>query len=262
MEDTMNEPTKIKHRFTGAVLYSATVEGTTPSTRFGRTVRLAVKSGANLSGADLSDANLSDADLSGADLSAADLSGADLSGADLSGANLSDANLSGANLIGAYLRDANLSDANLSGADLRGTYLRGTYLRGANLSDANLSGAYLRGANLSDANLSGADFGETVPTIPGIHGAVYAAASQPKALDMGAWHTCGTTHCRAGWVTTLAGDAGAALEAKIGPAAAAAAIYLASDPERFKAERLPNFYARNEAALADMKRCSEEEAAR
>jgi uncharacterized protein YjbI with pentapeptide repeats len=159
-----------------------------------------------------------------------------------SDANLSGANLSDANLSGAYLSGANLRDANLSGA----------YLSGANLRDANLSGAYLSGANLSDANLSG------VPKIENIHQAVYAAASQPNALNMGNVHTCETTHCRAGWVVTLAGEAGAAMEYCLGWSAAAALIYLKSDP---KMEKIPDFYASNEDALADMKRLAGLEAA-
>ena len=125
--------------------------------------------------------------------------------------------------------------------------LRGANLSGADLSGANLSGAYLSGADLSGANLSGA------PVIDDIHAKVYAAASQPGALDMGSWH-CGTSHCRAGWVVTLAGQPGLDLEAKIGTPAAAMAIYMASDPERWKNERLPDFYCDNATALADMAR--------
>ena len=176
-------------------------------------------------------------------------------GADLSSANLSDAYLRGADLRGADLSDAYLSGADLSGADLRGADLSGAYLRGAYLRGAYLSDAYLSGADLSGADLSGA------PVIENIHQKVYAAASQPDALDMGVWHnSCGTAHCRAGWVVTLAGEAGKELESKIGTAGAALAIYLKSDPERFKTERIPNFYCGNDAALADMKRMAEEEA--
>jgi hypothetical protein len=227
---------EIKHRWTGAVLFTATVAGATASIRLGAAVRLALKS---------------EADLRGANLRGANLRGADLRGADLRGAYLRGADLRGAYLRGAYLREANLREANLSGADLREANLSG-----ANLREADLRGADLSEANLREANLSGAEFGDA-PVIPNIHAAVYAAASQPKALDMRAWHTCETTHCRAGWVVALAGDEGSALEAKIGTPAAAAAIYIASDPERFKTERLPDFYASNETALADMKRMAE-----
>jgi hypothetical protein len=95
---------KIKHRFSGEVLFSMETES------IKLCVEAAVKSRANLSWANLSWANLSGANLSWANLSWADLSWADLSRADLSGANLSGANLSG----------ADLSRADLSGADLSG----------------------------------------------------------------------------------------------------------------------------------------------
>jgi hypothetical protein len=135
--------------------------------KLGLAIRLAFKSGADLSGANLSGANLSRADLSRADLSGANLSGANLSGAnlsradlygaDLSGANLSGANLSRADLYGADLSGANLSGANLSRADLYGADLSGANLSGANLSRADLSRADLYGADLSGADLSGAN---------------------------------------------------------------------------------------------------------
>lgn len=97
-----------------------------------------------------------------------------------------------------------------------------------------------------------------VPVIPDINQAVFAAVSQPGALDMSRWHTCGTTHCRAGWVVHLAGEAGYALERYHDTALAAQLIYAASgtpiSPVRFFADG-------NDAALADMKRLAEEEAA-
>ena len=69
---------------------------------------------------------------------------------------------------------------------------------------------------------------------------------------MSTWHTCERTHCRAGWVTRLAGDAGAALEKYHGPLLAAQLIYRDSgapiNPGRF--------FDDNEAALADMKRAA------
>ena len=260
------EKYEVRNRFTNAGQFTASIEcapDASVSVKLGLAVMWARKSDANLSGADLSDANLSDANLSGANLSGADLSGAYLRGADLSGAYLR-----GANLSGAYLRGADLSDAYLSGAYLRGAYLRGADLSGANLSGANLRGANLSGADLSDANLSGADLrgadlsgadlsdanlSDCPVKIPDIHKAVYEAASQPDALNMGMWH-CGTAHCRAGWVVTLAGEGGRALEYAMGTPAAAALIYIASDP---KLEKVPNFYDTDANALADMKRLAE-----
>lgn len=86
-----------------------------------------------------------------------------------------------------------------------------------------------------------------IPTIEKIDQAVYAAASQPEALDMSSWH-CGTTHCRAGWVVTLAGEPGKALEDRFNTELAAMLIYRESgspiNPGRF--------YDSNDAALADM----------
>ena len=165
---------------------------------------------------------------------------------------------SGAVLRDADLRDADLSGANLSGANLRGAVLRDAVLSGAVLSGANLRGAVLSGAVLSDANLSGADW---VPKIENIHSKVFAAASIEGALNMGSWHKngfCGTTHCRAGWVTHLAGEGGKVLDGAYGTASAAALIYIASDP---KLERVPDFFCDNETALADMKRLAEMEEA-
>ncbi|MFD2207187.1 hypothetical protein [Kiloniella antarctica] len=76
------------------------------------------------------------------------------------------------------------------------------------------------------------------------------------------WHTCETTHCRAGWVVTLAGKEGKKLEDKIGTPAAALAIYAASDPEYFTRDGIPDFYTDDETALADMKRLSDIEGAK
>ena len=136
--------------------------------------------------------------------------------------------------------------------DMNLWFKMGLAVKRARKNGADLSGAVLRGADLSGAVLSDAPF-----KIPNIHTAIYEAASQPGALDMGTWH-CGTAHCRAGWAVTLAGDAGKALELAMGTAAAASMIYLASDP---KIEKFPNFYCGNDAALEDMKRLAEAEQA-
>jgi len=140
-----------------------------------------------------------------------------------------------------------------SGANLSGANLRGADLSGANLRGADLSGANLRGANLRDADLRG------VPSIENIHQKVYAAASAPNALDMSDWHTCDTTHCRAGWVVTLAGQDAKALEEKIGTGPAATLIYLKSDPN---IGNIPDFHCSYDAAMEDMKRLADLEASR
>ena len=82
--------------------------------------------------------------------------------------------------------------------------------------------------------------------------------SQPQALEMSTWHTCGMTHCRGGWVVSIAGEEGKALEEKFNTELAAMLIYRESgspiNPARF--------YDGNEAAMADMKRLAELEAAK
>jgi hypothetical protein len=160
----------------------------------------------------------------------------------------------------ANLRDADLRDADLSGADLRGADLRGADLSNSNLRDADLRDADLRGADLINADLSGADLRgpPSCLKIENIHQKIYQAASKEGALDMRARHkdgnACGTTHCRAGWVVHLAGDAGQVLEYAYGTQAAAAIIYMLSDP---KLEKMPNFYCDDKTALEDMKRLAE-----
>ncbi len=72
---------------------------------------------------------------------------------------------------------------------------------------------------------------------------------------MATWHTCNTTHCRAGWVVTLAGEAGKKLERFYNTPLAAMLIYDASAPG-FKINP-GRFYDSNDDALADMKRLAE-----
>jgi len=70
---------------------------------------------------------------------------------------------------------------------------------------------------------------------------------------MGHWHTCETTHCRAGWVVHLAGAAGYALEKFHNVELAAMLIYRESGYHINPAK----FYQSNEEALADMKALAE-----
>ena len=72
---------------------------------------------------------------------------------------------------------------------------------------------------------------------------------------MESWHTCEATHCRAGWVITIAGKEGKMLEETFSTALAAMMIYDAScinfkiNPARF--------FDDNETALSDMKMLAE-----
>jgi hypothetical protein len=245
--------------------------------------------GANLAGANLSDAYLADADLAGADLARAYLARADLAGAYLEGANLSGADLAGADLARAYLARADLADAYLEGANLSGADLAGADLARAYLARADLAGANLAGANLSDADLAGADLADArnvperteqadppepyerlpsaeryarraarfrernpdVPVIPDIDRQILSVIeSGAGKLNMDSWHSCETTHCRAGWAITLAGEAGRKLEERYGPAIAGRMIYTASTG------RTPHFFASDERALEDIRECA------
>jgi hypothetical protein len=188
------------------------------------------------------------------------LSGAYLRGAYLRGADLSGADLSGADLSGAYLSGADLSGAYLSGAYLSGAYLSGAYLSGADLSGADLSGAYLSGADLSGADLSGAYLSEgsfdEIPKIENLDAELFKIIKTKKgSLNMGRWHgedkapACKTTHCRAGWAIHLAGEFGRAMEWALGAPVAGALLYARAYPDL----PIPNFYATNEDAIADIK---------
>ena len=100
---------------------------------------------------------------------------------------------------------------------------------------------------------------KTVPIIPQIHNAVrQAVEATPESLNMRKWHTCDTTHCRAGWVVVLAGDAGKALEIATSTEFAAKQIYKASSPIKVLPIR---FYDTKEKAMEDIIRCAKEESA-
>jgi hypothetical protein len=103
--------------------------------------------------------------------------------------------------------------------------------------------------DLRDADLRGADL-PFIPKIDDLDGKILAAIGQEGcSLDMANWHSCSTTHCRAGWAIQLSGDVGKTLESIYGPAAAGALIYATCYPTM----KIPDFYASNEDALADIK---------
>jgi hypothetical protein len=78
----------------------------------------------------------------------------------------------------------------------------------------------------------------------------------PNAFDMSTWHTCETTHCRAGWIVQLAGEEGKKLESFHNTPLAAFLIYEASSPIKVS---FPRFYENNLKAMADIERCAKEE---
>jgi hypothetical protein len=98
-----------------------------------------------------------------------------------------------------------------------------------------------------------------VPVLENIHQQVLAAASKPGALNMRDWHTCETTHCRAGWVEHLAGDAGKELARRTSTLFAAMQIYHKSSPEIHVPPT--RFFVDSIRAMDDMRRCAELEIA-
>ena len=96
-----------------------------------------------------------------------------------------------------------------------------------------------------------------VPIIENIHQKVLEAVTKDgNTLNMGEWHTCDTTHCRAGWITFLSGEEGRELERRTSTAFAAQQIVKASSPIKIAP---PRFYESNVVAMADIRRCAEEE---
>jgi hypothetical protein len=107
--------------------------------------------------------------------------------------------------------------------------------------------------------VSSEDAGFKVPVIENIHTKVCeAVCGRPTALDMTDWHTCDTTHCRAGWVVHLAGKPGYELEKKTNTLFAAMQIYHKSSPIHVSPVR---FFDDTEKAMEDIKKCAEKEMA-
>ena len=195
------------------------------------------------------------------------LSFIDLEGRDLAGIDLRYSRFYKAKLKGANLQNADLKRACFELADMRDVNLKHANLRETDFTATNLSGADLRLANLDQTEfdstiMTGVILPEGIPTIKDIHTAIYTeVAEDHHRLYMGTWHgghsgTCGSTHCRAGWVIALAGEKGVKLENKMSPWTAAALIYQASDPEL---ERIPLFYGSSLSALKDIKEMAEKE---
>lgn len=95
-----------------------------------------------------------------------------------------------------------------------------------------------------------------IPKIDKIHQKIYKASSAKSSLDMSSWHTCDTTHCRAGWVVHLAGKEGYILEKIFTTPLAASMIYRESSNLEVC---MPDFYDTDERALDKMKELADKE---
>lgn len=133
--------------------------------------------------------------------------------------------------------------------DLREWLEEGVYLTeatvegGVYLSGATVKGrVYLDGASIKEGIIDSA-----APQLESLDAKILAAIAGGK-LEQQTWHTCKTTHCRAGWAIIVAGEQGALLEKRLGPPAAAAALYTAAGLP------IPDFYnMNNEEVLAQIK---------
>ena len=121
---------------------------------------------------------------------------------------------------------------------------------------ADLRSADLRGADLSSADLSHADLPGTIK-VENLFAKIKAAIENGGELDMDEWHGCKTTHCLAGWTTTLAGEGGLVAEKLIGTSWASTLIINESCP--YLEGKMPNFYASNEEAMDFINECAEKE---
>ena len=68
-----------------------------------------------------------------------------------------------------------------------------------------------------------------MPVVKDLNKSILSAVSDDNALDMGDWHTCNTTHCWAGWIVHLAGEAGYGLEKETSTPFAAMQIFKKSN---------------------------------
>jgi len=152
----------------------------------------------------------------------------------------------GADLSHAYLSDADLSHADLSHADLSGAKHVSV---GVVATDP--TQPYERKPSTEHRAEYAARYRERHPEVPVVEALdaklLQIIDSGAGNLNMSTWHTCETTHCRAGWAIHLAGTVGAELEARFGPQRAGAMIYRASTG------RVPHFFASDERALADIR---------
>jgi hypothetical protein len=110
-----------------------------------------------------------------------------------------------------------------------------------------------------------------VPAVEKLNSKILAAIDAGGVLEMEFWHgrehyetcvaaawkpvrACGTTHCVAGWAVMLAGEAGHALEARVGSEAAGMLIFAKSTGY------VPDFSDVDEDALEALRERAAEEA--
>ena len=194
--------------------------------------------------------------LDDADFSYMDLRNTNFKNKKIVGAKFTGSDLTGSVFNHSRFIDCDFTNCRMVFTEIKWAKLEGCCLWGANLKSANIKQTDLCGSKVNPIDFRVAGLLEGVPVINNIHQRVYQAAKQPEALDMGVWHShgfCGSTHCRAGWVTHLAFQAGRDLENQIGTSTAAALIYIASDRALTEIpDWYPEGYDADEISLKDM----------
>lgn len=151
--------------------------------------------------------------------------------------------------VSAECRDGNsVRFLDLRGADLRGlddVHLIGCDIRGTDLRNVGLKHFYVSECKADYST----NWPHEIPVVDVIDKKILDRIRRRTGnLAMRNWHSCGTTHCRAGWAVHFGGLAGWQLEARFGPSTAGRLIYMRSQPGK----KIPNFQASNFSALVDM----------
>jgi len=79
-------------------------------------------------------------------------------------------------------------------------------------------------------------------------------SKEGQELNMNNWHTCSTTHCRAGWIVHIAGQEGYDLERKTDSSFAAQLILRESTDIPIG---LHKFFWDKKSSMSDIIRCAE-----
>lgn len=180
-----------------------------------------------------------------------DLSGCNIAHEETGIVNIDDESVPGLSRIGR--RYPCLRDADIRGIDFSGGICWFGNFRNSDLRDSCLRNMLIRYAFFSGADLRGCLIPEA-PVVDNIHENVHDIIAGKLKLDLRYTHISLDVA-----VVSSAGSEGARLEERHGLEAAAAFIYMASDPFL---ERLPDFWLPNFAAMAECVRLADEMACR
>jgi hypothetical protein len=171
-------------------------------------------------------------------------SGGEFRGGVFSGGVFSGGVFSGGVFSGGVFSGGVFSGGVFSGGEFRGGVFSGGDCYFGELIKVNIEpGLYAYGKRVDS---------ELIPIVENLDAKILEAISHGGGrLRMSTWHSCETTHCRAGWAVHLAGQAGYELESATSAHMAGMAIYWKSTG------RVPDFFCDDVTALSDIKRCAD-----